>query len=385
MTDTASAERPVAGARLSTEIVRDQAAFDALAADWAALHAASPTATPFQSHAWLAAWARVYCRPGRLRVALVRDGGRLVAAAPLHLVRRGPWPILAPLGGRLSDFTDVLVAGGAESAIRTLTGALLDEPGWCLVDLPQVQPRGAALRWAADWPGRVTRRRSDTVLELPALPLPELLARVPSKTANVLRRKLRKLDASGVEATTLPVEEVADAVATLLRLHAEQWTGRGIDPEHLSDRFAAHLTEAVPRMVADGSAVVVVYSLGGEVLGCQLDVLSHDLLGYYLAGISPRLKGLIDVASLQVSHDLELARAAGLPRYSMLRGTEDYKLRWRPETVPNERLLLSRPGSPGAWPYLHAVDGRAAALRIARQRAPWLRQVRDRLSPGRPA
>ncbi|MGY1805918.1 GNAT family N-acetyltransferase [Blastococcus sp. SYSU D00669] len=363
-----------------SEVVRDQAAFDALAGEWAALYAAAPAATPFQSHAWLSAWSRAYCPPGRLRVVLVREGARLVAAAPLHLVRRGPWPVLAPLGDPISDFTDVLVAAGSDSALPALARAVVAEPGWWLVDLPQVRPSSAAQRWAAAWPGRVSRSPSDTVLELPALPLPELLARVPSKTGNVLRRKLRKLEASGVKATVVPPHEARDAVGVLLRLHAEQWAGRGINPEHLSDRFAGHLLEAVPRMVADGSAAVVAYSVGGEVLGCQLDLLGHDFLGYYLAGISPRLKQLIDVASMQVGNDVELARAAGLPRYSMLRGTEDYKLRWRPDVVPNQRLLLGRPGVLGARGYPHLVRGRTAAVRFAKDRAPWARTVRDRLA-----
>jgi CelD/BcsL family acetyltransferase involved in cellulose biosynthesis len=372
---------PVESATVDAEVVRDQARFDALAGEWAELYAACPTATPFQTHAWLTAWARAYCSPGALRVVVVRSSGRMVAAAPLHLVRRGPWPLLEPLGGSLSDFTDILLAPGAASddAAAALTRALLAEPGWRLLDLPEVRPNAAARRWVTGWPGGVTRLESATVLELPGLPLPELLARVPGKTAGVLRRKLRKVDASGVKATTVPEPDVPEAVANLLRLHAEQWQGRGVNPEHLSDRFAAHLTEAATRMVADGQAFLVCYCADGEVLGCQLDLVGHDFLGFYLSGISPHLKDRIDVASMQVRHDLELTRTAGLPRFSMLRGIEDYKLRWRPEHVRNERLLLSPPGFPGAVGYPELVRGRAAAVRWAKDRAPWIRDVRDRL------
>src|SRR5688500_9937384 len=93
---------------LEVSVVRDQAGLDALAADWAALYAACPSATPFQSHAWSAAWARAYVPPGRLRVFVVRSSAELIAVAPLYRTRRGPWSVLALLGGDISDFLDVL-------------------------------------------------------------------------------------------------------------------------------------------------------------------------------------------------------------------------------------------------------------------------------------
>jgi hypothetical protein len=61
---------------------------------------------------------------------------------------------------------------------------------------------------------------------------------------------------------------------------------------------------------------------------------------------------------------------------SMLRGSEPYKMRWRPTEVPNRQILLGRPGSVRAIGYLAAVRARIAALRWAKRRAPWLRAVR---------
>jgi CelD/BcsL family acetyltransferase involved in cellulose biosynthesis len=364
---------------LTTEVVRDLRGFDALAEDWAALYADSPSATPFQSHAWLAAWARAYCRPGRLRVVVVRSRGRLVAAAPLHLERRGAWPVLTALGGHITDFTDVLVAPGVPEAGEALARALLEESGWWVIDLPQARPGAAALAWSDGWPGPVTRLPSDPVLELPVLPPGEVLTRPSNRTAATLRRKLRKADAKGIEVDVATPDQVADDVGTMLRLHAQQWAGRGGTPEHFTDRFAAHLTEAFPRLVAERQAHVVRYRLGGEVLAVQLDLVGHDFLGYYLAGISPELRQQIDVHPVQLRSDMELALAAGVPRYSMLRGLEEYKLHWRPEQVDNARLLLVRPGLPAGAALTLLMRGRAAAARLARERAPWLRTLRGRM------
>lgn len=369
---------------LQTLIVRDQAALDALGPEWDELHRASPAATPFQTHAWVSAWASAYLPEDRLRVAVVRSGGRLVAAAPLHLDRRGPWPVLAPLGGELSDMTDVLLAGtptgpAAEDVVRALTSALLELPDWVAVDLPEVPPGAAAHAWSAGWPGRTTLVEASRCLELPAVPLPQVLTRMPSGTAGKVRRKLRKADALGLVVTEVQAAEVAAAVPTMVALHEEQWRGRGGNPEHLTERFSRLLTSALPGMVQRGTARLVEYRLDGEVMVSQILLVGHDVLAYWLAGISPRLRTMVDVAAVLTRHDVELAAASGASRYSMLRGMEEYKTHWRPDAVQQHRLVLARPGPLGDRGYGAAVRGRARAVVLAKERAPGLRAVRDRV------
>lgn len=95
---------------LAVTVCRDPREFAALAAEWAALHGRCPQATPFQSHAWLHSWWLSYAtRRDRLRVVLVHRQGVLVGAAPLLRTYR-PLPVVRPLGGRITDYTDVLVS-----------------------------------------------------------------------------------------------------------------------------------------------------------------------------------------------------------------------------------------------------------------------------------
>ncbi|TKJ28110.1 GNAT family N-acetyltransferase [Blastococcus sp. CCUG 61487] len=357
-------------------VVRDHDGLDSLADEWQALYADAPSATPFQSHDWVSAWARAYIPPGRLRVGVVRRAGRLVAAAPLYLDRRGPWPVLAPLGHRISDFSDVLVADDA--AAGALVDALLDEPGWRVVDLPEVRPDAAALAWSARWPGRVTRLASSMSLELSAGSMEDVLARLPARSAKVVRRKLRKADELGIEVEDVPVQRVRPAVADMLRLHQEQWRSRGMTPEHGTAPFAAHLTEAMHGMVAAGQARVVEFRLGGDLVASQLYVVGPGLVGAYLAGIAPQLREVADVAALMLREDLRVATSLGVPRCSMMRGTEEYKFRWRPDVVAHQRLVLARPGRSGGAGFVQAAAARQAAAGWARARAPWLRDLVSR-------
>ncbi|MGY1601029.1 GNAT family N-acetyltransferase [Geodermatophilus sp. SYSU D00815] len=340
---------------------------DALAEAWDDLWSRVPTATPFQAHAWVSAWARSYVADGRLAVATVWDGDVLVAAAALHRVRRGPLTLLAPLGGEISDHTDVLLDPAVPGAGERLVAALLAVPGWRALDLPEVLPGATAESWARRWPGRVRRSASSLNLHLPAVPVAEALGRVPSRTAGTLRRKLRKIDQLGVERTELAPADVPRAVPDLIRLHEAQWAGRRGNPEHSTDRYRALLTTALPAMVERGQALVVEYRVDGELVAAEVDLVGPRQLAYYLAGIAPALRERIDTAVLLVSSALERAVALGRAEYSFLRGDEDYKFRWRPEEVVATRFLLARPGLLGSGGYVAATTAREEVLRLLRR------------------
>jgi hypothetical protein len=114
-------------------------------------------------------------------------------------------------------------------------------------------------------------------------------------------------------------------------------------------------------------------------VAANLVIVGTDLAGGYLYGADPALRDKLDITTLLISTTLPLAFRRGCPTMSMLRGAEPYKLRWRPVEAVNRRVLLVRPGSPRGLAYAAAVRARGAGVRWAKERAPWLRAVRDRL------
>ncbi|MET4925737.1 GNAT family N-acetyltransferase [Streptomyces sp. PSRA5] len=344
---------------LTSEICRDPDRFGALAAEWTALHRRSAAATPFQSHAWLHSWWLSYGAPGRLRVVLVRRGGTLVAAAPLMLVHR-PFPVLVQLGGSISDFSDVLLDDDcADSAAQALAKALATAARTAVIDLREVRPGAAVERVYDCWDGARDRLTDSLCLELPAVPMDELLGRLPSSRAQRARAKIRKIDSLGIEERVVPVDEIPTAVERLLHLHRLQWQGRGVTPEHLSARFAEHLTRSVRSMVECGDATVTEFRLAGEVVAADLTLMSPRLAGGYLYGADPALRDRkVDVATMLLRESARRISVDGRTTLSMLRGNEPYKHHWRPEHVCNQRLLLAR----GLLaPSLRLVAARAAA------------------------
>ncbi|MDN3296136.1 GNAT family N-acetyltransferase [Streptomyces ficellus] len=370
---------------MSTEVTvcRDGEEFGRLAGEWADLYARCGAATPFQAHSWLHSWWVSYGIPGRLRVVLVRQDGRLVAAAPLRLVR-APLPVLTHLGGSITDFSDVLVDDTCDEALPALADALRDLARTAVIDLREVRAGAAAERVYAYWRGPRRRLADSTCLELPALTIDKLVDRLPSSRAQRSRSKLRKIDRMGIQERVVPAAEVPVALRRLLELHQRQWAGRQVTAEHLSTRFAEHLERAVRTMVESGNAMVTEFRVDGQVVAANLNLMSPRLSGCYLYGADPVLRaGKVDVTTMLLRNGAKECSASGRGTLSMLRGTEPYKHHWRPEPAVNQRLLLARRRT--AVPMLlraGCAAGRRWAADRLRDRA-WVRLLRLPRLPGR--
>jgi CelD/BcsL family acetyltransferase involved in cellulose biosynthesis len=186
-----------------TAVLRDERALGALAGEWNDLQDRSPGATPFQCHAWLSSWWHSYGRPGRLRLVTVRRDGRLIALAPL----RRDGTVLRPLGGEITDFHDVLLDGEfAEEAAERLAAALAAElrGPFARLDLPEVRADAAIHTVLPHWPCAARKLQASLVQHLPGVPMEELLTRLPNRTAQRTKAKLRKLAAVGIDVRLVP-------------------------------------------------------------------------------------------------------------------------------------------------------------------------------------
>ncbi|MEI5520879.1 GNAT family N-acetyltransferase [Streptomyces brasiliscabiei] len=348
-----------ASTTLRAELCTDEGEFGALAEAWDRLYRRCGAATPFQNHAWLHSWWLSYGTPGRLRLVVVRDGAELRAVAPLMLVRR-PLPALVPLGCPISDFADVIVDDEyAEQASAALAEGLSAAARTALIDFREVRPGAAVERIYDCWPGPRRKVADSVCLELPAQPMAELLKRLPNSRAQRVRAKLRKLGDLGIEPRAVAADEVDAALRTMLELHRLQWQDRKVTTEHMRPRFSEHLARSVAPMVRSGDAVVTEFRLDGDVLAVDVTLLSRQLAGGYLYGAHPRLRERkADVATMLLDACAGHVGAGAHQVLSLLRGAEPYKLRWRPETVVNQRLLLARRRTA---PILSAVVCDAAA------------------------
>jgi CelD/BcsL family acetyltransferase involved in cellulose biosynthesis len=359
-----------------TETTHDDGALTRLAGEWEHLYRRCSTATPFLSHAWLDSWWRSYGRRGALVLVLVRRGGRLVAAAPLFRQRRGGLAVLAPVGVGVSDFGDVLLDDScAEDAAHRLVRELVEQSRGHVIDLREVPPLAAAWRLAQAWPGRTWLLPDSTCLELPASPIDEIVGTLPRSSARSRRRKLRRIEAVGVEQHLADGRAAAAEVTAMLRLHRAQWHGRGMTAEHGRARFSAHLARALPTMVERGQAAVAGHRLDGELVAVETLFIGREAVYAYLYGFHPRLRRRLDVTQLLLSHDLPFTRRLGRTTLSLLRGDEPHKRHWRPRESRNHRILLAGENNVPARLYAGGLRGRNRLATTVKTRLPALARV----------
>jgi hypothetical protein len=363
---------------IEVTIIQDEQEFAALEEQWDELYHDSPHATPFQSWAWLYSWWEYYGRDYELWLITVRnDRDVLVGVAPLMLERVGGFGRLLFVGTGLTDHLDVLAREGWERSVsEALARTLGRMTSWQLVDLQQLRPGAVAwelLRW---WDGPLLRVWQDGFPVIDVRPWDELLMSLSRNLRSTVRRTLRRAEADGISRKPASVDDAEGAASRLVALHRELWQERDIGPEHLTNRFEAYVKAVARRMMAHGCGGITEFWRGGEVAISDFWVCGHDFLGTYMLGANHAALQRYQWSSLYIWDAVNTALSKDKNRIDLLRGEEQYKLRWSSEILPNHRLILGRHRATWA-PYAGYHLLRSRARRYANsERAPrWLKSA----------
>ncbi|HEX5146224.1 MAG TPA: GNAT family N-acetyltransferase [Conexibacter sp.] len=384
---------------LAAELVTDVEALDALAPQWDAL--AADCALPQMSPAWVLAWWRHVAPDGaQPRTVVVRDGAELVGVAPYYVETGGGGRVdyrlpgieiaarLAPLARRDREW-DVAEAIGATLARATpRPDALLFE------GVPVESHWLTALR--ERWPGalrpplRSTSFDGNPVATLAGDSFEQWLAARSSNFRGQMRRLRRRFaDAGGSSRLATRATLAADA-ATLTRLHAMRWDGRGhSNLVDLGDRFSAMVVELGERLLDERRFALRVLELDGEPVAAQLFVGAGGTVLFVNGGwderhaaLKPSLLCLLDA--------VEDGFAAGADRLDLGVGEQSYKLRfadgslplaWAVLLLPTPRLPLTAARTAPALAQARLRDG--AQRMLSEQHVERLRAARQRLRSGR--
>jgi CelD/BcsL family acetyltransferase involved in cellulose biosynthesis len=315
----------------------------ALERAWCDLFDHSSIATPFQSWAWLYSWWQAYAGDRQLRLIAAWHDEVLVGLVPLMLERRFGIGTLLFVGTGITDHLDMLVKDGYEDAVVVATvDVVLRMTDWTLLDLHQLRPDACAWALARKWRGPRLAVWEDDFPVIPALPLDQLLQGLTQNHRSTLRRTLRRAESDGLEARLAPIWEAEQAGRRLVALHREMWEGRAIGPEHLTHRFLEHMAAAAKRLTTAGLGAVSEFRREGRVIVSSLVLFGRDCVGTCLHGASRDALSQYQVSSLYISDALRHASERSVRYVSLLRGTEAYKLRWKPVIFANRRLILGR-------------------------------------------
>jgi CelD/BcsL family acetyltransferase involved in cellulose biosynthesis len=276
---------------LVVEVAATPQAIDALAQEWAALEAATPEATGFQSHDWCRAWivaAAARDAPALFRVVCLREQGRLVMLWPLQIDSLFGVRILRWLGEPMTQYGDALALPG-EGRARWREAVEAELARWRDVDL-----------------FALTRLRTDGVLAaagLSSTPYGEALAApfvdfrassIPRTRKKSLARRAKRLSGFGkqrlLQAGTPSVRR--ELILNALALKRDWLRAKGFVSTGLSSPVTAAFLDQIAK-----TEMLRIHTLmvGAEVAAIEIGFVAGDayrsLLGCYDARFSEGAPG----------------------------------------------------------------------------------------------
>ena len=342
---------PYVGETLKVEVLKSTREFAALEEEWEELFRNAPNATPFQSWSWLYSWWEHYGEGCELVLTSIRrHDGTLVGVVPLMLERRRSFGRLFFLGTGVTDYLDLLAREGWEAAVcEAAARALRRTNSWRVADFHQLRPGAVAWGLLEQWPGPTTCLRQDVSPVIEVKPWEDLLASLSKNLRSTVRRAIRRAQADGIHPKIAGPKAAEEAARRLVALHRESREGRNIGAEHLSERFEAYMAAVARRMTSNGLGGISEFWRDGEVVISNFWVCGHDFLGTYVLGASQEALQRYQWSSLYIWDAVNVANDQGVAQIDLLRGEEQYKLRWASEIVASHRLLL------GKSPSIHWV------------------------------
>lgn len=330
----------------------DARAIGALRDEWRALADRCERATVFQTWEWADAWWRAFGRGKRLRLIEFRAGGALVGLAPLYASRHLGTPLrrLAFVGNGPSDYLDILAPDACSAAVcDLLLRHLSTAPGFDLADLQQLAP---ASHLRTQWGPRLDGERLTLKPQEPcpyvALPASweDYLKRLGKKTRGnigyydrLLTRTFEDAESAVADAAALP-----NALTALFELHQKRWNA-ALLPGVLGGRRTQEFhRDVAARLLERGWLRLHTIRAGGRTVAALYCFRFRDRYSYYLGGFAPDL-ARHSLGTVLTAHAIRQAIEEGCAEFDFLRGDEEYKQRWMPESRTNARILLARPRS----------------------------------------
>jgi len=276
----------------------------------------------FTTWEWASTWWRCYGQDRPLRVAVVRRAGAPVGLLPLYQWRSGPLTVLRFLGhgpgdelGPVGHPDDgVLLARALRRSLHQLDADLL---------LAEQLPRGQD--WGALLGGRRLAEESSPVVRFGPGGWEAYLGARSANFREQVRRRARKLAREHRVGFRLSdgSRDLDRDLDTVFRLHAARWAA---DPTNFLADAAFHRA-FLPVAAEQGWLRLWFLEVDGQEVAALYGFRFAGTESYYQAGRDPAWNSY-RVGFVLLAHAIRQAAEDGMSEYRLLRGGEDYKLRF---------------------------------------------------------
>jgi CelD/BcsL family acetyltransferase involved in cellulose biosynthesis len=288
---------------IRTSVITDESGFSLLAGEWDQLVDESDQRVYFLRLAWNRLWWQSFSPPAsRLFLITCRDEqGRLIGLAPFYLRQRRTAGIphvreLSFIGtgvyARTSEYLDIIARRGCERAVANSVAEFLQDSGeWDRMWLDEIPSHSTMLPHFQEAMGEhaqvATCSRShyiDTTVDWETFR--QSLSR---STRKHLTRQMRRFSESfqcrfrRVETE----EELAPAMAALVRLHQARWTSKGEPGSFALPGIEELLRGAAQDGLAEGRLRLWILDLNGQVAAVRIAFFDNGVVHAIQGGFDP--------------------------------------------------------------------------------------------------
>jgi CelD/BcsL family acetyltransferase involved in cellulose biosynthesis len=360
---------------LTVACIQDADAFAALRDEWTELLQSSGRSNPFLTWEWLHAWWIHFGNAHGLRLLVVRDGGELMALAPLCLIS-APLYWLSRLeflgtGEAGSDYLDVIVRRGREDeAVAALAEFLTSRQ--LTLRLTHLPPASIAAQLAkrlssSGWVSSFADDGVCPVVDLSGHTFDSYLATLGASHRANIRRRLRALDRE-FEVRFDRVTRHQDrqsALAALAGFHSRRYADRGGSTAFASPAARAFHEDATHLALDRGWLRMYQLTLNGGMAAVMYGFSDGGRFFFYQHGYDEAYAAH-SVGLALMALTINTAIGEGASEFDMLWGTESYKSLWARRTHVLRRVDLY-PVHLGGSVQRHAAEARRGAAGLARR------------------
>jgi CelD/BcsL family acetyltransferase involved in cellulose biosynthesis len=317
------------------------------AALWNVLLEGSHCDVPFLLWEWISAWVAELAEGVDLRILAVYDGGNLVALAPfcVEKIRCGGLlsvRVLKPAACGVSDYFGLIartdrVQEWAEAVWHHFFGPL--KPEWDLLELRDVlddSPLLLAFENLARTDGRCRGAVTIKRTACPYVALPEswdaYLAGCGRARRYYLASSRRRLAAAGDLKLHFcdGAEDLPGRMADLISLNKKSWSDRGGSDSFATPGLEKFHLRAARSFLDQGKLLLCSLTLDGEHIASFYGFEYRKRMYYYISAVKRLPHKRVNVLDTLLGFCVEESVKRGCSEFDMLRGGEQYKLRWTP-------------------------------------------------------
>ncbi len=326
-------------AELEFELVQDIDQIRFMAPEWDRLIERADADRLFLSHAWLNTWWEAFGKGSKLHIITIRDGGELIAAAPMLRTSGRKYglklhSIESIYNPHTPRYDFIIVKGYEARAFRQLWKQLSADSEIDMVVLKQINENSSTLPVIEDlaqsegWLAGRWLGRPSPYIRL-ACGYEQFFARLKGGYRYNLRKRferLSKLGAVDVEVIT-DGDGIHDALQEGLRIEAAAWKG-GEGTAILSDPAATEFyTKLAEREAALGQLRLTFLRVGGKRISFSYIIKSRKTLYGVKIGYDPHYHSYSPGNTL-LNLVLQEACAQGMDEYDFLGANDAWKYDW---------------------------------------------------------